>query len=82
MTVVYRSPNSTEMNNNSLCQSIRELCDKDVKDYTVILDDRTFPSTNWDDCSTTKDGESKELKLLEAFRDAFLTQHIENLIKS
>ena len=36
-----------------------------------------FPSINWDDCSTTKDKESKEFKFLEAVRDALLTQHID-----
>ena len=48
-----------------------------MKDYTLILGDTNFPSINWDDCSTTKDEESKEFKFLEAVRDAFLTQHID-----
>ena len=71
LAVANRSPNSPKMNNNCLCQSIRELCEKGVKDYTVILGDTNFPSINWDDCSTTMDKESKEFKFLEAFRDAF-----------
>ena len=77
LAVVYRSPNSPEMNNDCLCQSIKELCEKDVKDYTVILGDTNFPSINWNDCSTTKDEKSKEFKFLEAVRDVFLTQHID-----
>ena len=40
------------------------------------MGDTNFPSINWDDRSTTKDDESKEFKVLEAVRDAFLTQHI------
>ena len=40
------------------------------------MGDTNFPSINWDNCSTTKDDESKEFKFLEAVRDAFLTQHI------
>ena len=56
---------------------IRDLCKKDMKGYTVILGETNFPSTNWDDCSTTKDEESKEFKFLEAVMDAFLTQHID-----
>ena len=64
LAVVYRSPNSPEMNNDCLCQSIKELCEKDVKDYTVILGDTNFPSINCDDCSTTENEESKEFKFL------------------
>ena len=59
MAIVYRSPNFTEMNNDCLCQSIKELCEKDVKDYALILIDTNFPSINWYDCSTTKEDESK-----------------------
>ena len=78
LAVVYGSPNSPELKNDCLCQSIKELCEKDVaQDYTVILGDPNFPSTNWDDCSTTKDKESKEFKFLEAVGDAILTQHID-----
>ena len=77
LAVVYRSSNSPEMNNDCFCQSIKEPCEKDVKDYTVILGGTNFPSINWDDCSTTKDKESKEFKFLEAVRVAFLTQHID-----
>ena len=45
-----------------------------MKVYTVILGD---PSIDCNDCSTTMDEESKEFKFLEAVRDAFLTQHID-----
>ena len=48
-----------------------------MKDYTVILGDTNFPSINWDDRSTTKDKESKLFNFLEAVRDAFLTQRID-----
>ena len=48
-----------------------------MKDYTVILGDTNFPSINWDDCSTTKNKEIKEFKFLEAARDAFLTQRVD-----
>ena len=48
-----------------------------MKDYTVILGDTNFPSINLDDCSTTKDKESKEFMFLEAVRDAILTQQID-----
>ena len=64
------------MNNGCLCQSIKELCEKDVKHYTVILSDTNFPSINWDDCSTTKEEAIKEFKILEAVKDAFLTHYI------
>ena len=77
LAVVYRSPKSPEMNNDCLCQSIKELCERDAKDYTLISGDTNFPSINWVDCSTTKDEESKEFKCLEAVRDAFLTQLID-----
>ena len=46
-------------------------------DYNVILGDTNFPSINWDDCSTTKDEESKEFKFLEAVGDAIPTQRID-----
>ena len=73
LTVVYRSPNSPEWNNDCLCQPIKELYEKDVKDYSVVLGNTNFSSINWDDCSTAKDEESKEFKFLESIRDAFLT---------
>ena len=63
--VVYRSPNSPEMNNDCLCQSIKKLCEKYVEAYTVILGD------------TTKDEKSKKFKFLKAVGDEFLTQHID-----
>ena len=81
LAVVCWSENSPEVNNNCLCQSIKELCEKDVKEFTVNLGDTNFPSINWNDCSTTKDEESKEFKFLQAVRDVFLTQHIDELTR-
>ena len=50
--VVYRSPNSTETNNEKLYKCIQELSNRNL----VIMGDFNYPNIDWNNLHTTCDG--------------------------
>ena len=76
LAIFYRSPNSTELNSNSLDRFILGICEKDAKNFTVLMRDTNRPSKNRENMSTTKDDDSKEFRFLETLRDVILLQHV------
>ena len=69
-TVIYRSPNSSEINSNSLCELINGL--DDTKN-NIILGDFNFPKIDW----KTLTSNNKGRRFLETLEDMFMTQIID-----
>ena len=66
--VVYRSPNSTETNNEKLYKCIQELSNRNL----IIMGDFNYPNIDWNNLHTTRDG----LDFMNLIMDNFLCQHV------
>ena len=74
---IYRSPNSTEENNEKLHQFISTLGNQTNKNTSLVLmGDYNYPLIKWDDegFGTTEDKKSEEF--LNSVRDSYLVQHV------
>ena len=69
---IYRSPNSTQQENNNINNFIRTVS-KMKYDHHLILGDFNRKTINWDTVSSTS---GDDCAFIEAVRDGFLTQHI------
>ena len=76
---IYRSPtqtlDSTE-NNENLNKLLQAICTKSYS-HVCIVGDFNYRDINWNSWTTPHDENSKEAKFIEAVRDCFLFQHIE-----
>ena len=66
--VVYRSPNSTETNNEQLYKCIQELSNRNL----VIMGDFNHPNIDWNNLHTTRGGSD----FMNLIMDNFLCQHV------
>ena len=66
--VVYRSPNSTETNNEKLLKCIQELSNRNL----VIMGDFKYPNIDWNNLHTIRYG----LDFMNLIMDIFLCQHV------
>ena len=65
--IVYRSPNSSEANNEKLANVLHT-----VKHPSLLVGDFNFPGISWETLSSNKEGQS----FLDAVQENFLIQHI------
>ena len=75
----YRSPttsSTSEMNNDNLNLLLNKICDKNYS-HRCIIGDFNFKDINWTSWTTPHGAESKEAKFIEAIKDCFLHQHID-----
>ena len=70
---VYRSPNSSDENNESLNNLFRSL-PMQLYSHLLVCGDFNYPSINWETNSTN---EPNAQKFLESCDDAYVHQHIE-----
>ena len=68
ISVIYRSPNSTNVNDEALCDWIRS-----TNNRSLIIGDLNFPGINWEDGRSDARGR----QFHDACCDTFLTQHVE-----
>ena len=68
--VVYRSPNSSDENNERLISLINEMCE--TNDQVIITGDFNYPSIDWE--LLTCDSSSEDF--LNVVQDQYLTQHV------
>ena len=73
--LLYRSPTSSEANNNKLNKLIDEICENNPS-RTLLIGDFNFPRIEWTSLTTSATGEGKEFHFIEKIRDKFLTQHV------
>ena len=71
ITCVYRGPNSTADNTNSLNRSLRALAERYYSNL-VVLGDFNYPKIDWTHCATTTNTNDPNLMFLETIRDCFL----------
>ena len=77
---IYRSPTPTESsmeNNTSLNKLLKSVAQEKTYTHKCIVGDFNFPTINWDNWTTPHAEESKEEKFLEALRDSFFHQHVQ-----
>jgi len=72
---IYRSPNSTTENNIKLNESLPRICSRST--HLLIAGDFNFPEINWQEGTTPRDENSKSSRFMEAVRDSFLFQHVQ-----
>ena len=72
---VYRSPNSTADNINSLNRSLRPLAERYYSNL-VVLGDFNYPKIDWNHCTTTTKTNDPKFMFLETMRDCFLQQYV------
>jgi len=70
ITVIYRSPNSSETNTNLLCELINNL---DNDKNNLVIGDFNLPKIDWN----TSSADGKGRQLLETLDDNFFTQIID-----
>ena len=72
--LIYRSPSSTEENNDRLCSLIRQTADK-TKTNLLLVGDFNLPSIDWEN-ETCKNNETHvSSRFLQAYTEANLYQH-------
>ncbi len=71
---VYRSPNSTQANNDKLNESLIKLSRN--KSHILVAGDFNYPEIEWKEGISPQDPNNKAARFMEATRDAFLTQHV------
>ena len=72
--VVYRSPNSSDDNNNLMFDLLRYI-NKFNKDKFIIIGDFNFPGIDWDHW-ITRNKNKLELEFINLLQDNFLIQHV------
>ena len=76
---IYRSPTQTDNsddNNENLNNLLKELSEKSYS-HICLVGDFNYPSINWKTWTTPHTETSKEFKFIEAARDCFLFQHVQ-----
>ena len=74
---VYRSPNSTTDNTNSLNRTLRALAERYYSNL-VVLGDFSYPKRDWTHCTTTSNTNDPNFMFLEVIRDYFLQQYVKS----
>ena len=72
--LVYRSPNSTEENNDRLCSLIRDTADK-TKTNLLLVGDFNLPSIDWENETCRNNETHVSSRFLQAYTEANLYQH-------
>jgi hypothetical protein len=72
---VYRSPNSSDRNNNELNDLLRKL-GQSKHNHKLIFGDLNFRGIDWLNNFCTRGEDTCDFKFLEAVRDAYLHQHV------
>ena len=76
---IYRSPTQTNdsvENNDHLNKLLQELCAKS-NSHICLVGDFNYRDINWNSWTTPHAEDSKESKFIEAVRDSFLFQHVQ-----
>ena len=81
---IYRSPTATAdsiENNNNLNNLVRSICAKPYS-HVCLVGDFNYKDINWKSWTTPHGENSKEVEFIEAVRDSFLFQHIEEVTRT
>ena len=73
---VYRSPNSTEDNNDKLLKLMKEATEYDSRMRMVIMGDFNLPEIDYENYMVRGDNESYQARFFEITQDMFLVQNV------
>lgn len=79
LTAVYRSPNSTSVNDNRLLDLLQEIADQRTN-HKIVIGDFNLPNINWTTC-TVSNGDQYSHSFIERIRDCFLVQHVKDITR-
>ena len=77
---LYRSPSktkATDENNIKLNELVKSITSDKKYSHRCLVGDFNLPTINWENWTTPHTEESKEEKFLDAIRDSFLYQHVD-----
>ena len=72
---VYRSPNSTEENNEKMLDGVRKICNGDKFTHLLLCGDFNIPEIDWTEEVSLKNVRHLAFRFMECVRDCFLYQH-------
>ena len=72
----YRSPNSSNENNENFNNLIRHL-GQECKDYAVFMGDMNYPGIDWNLMTNRSLNMDKEFQFVEAVKDSYFVQHVD-----
>ena len=79
---IYRSGSSTRENSLALNDLIRKASRMAKYDYIIIAGDVNYKLIDWGRCYCRSNEDSNDFLFLEAVKDAFLTQHIQDVTRA
>ena len=74
--LVYRSPNSSDVNNDKLLHLLQDLPALYPHTHLLLMGDFNFPDIDWSNNSVVGSSNSLTSKFFDITQDLFLTQHI------
>lgn len=77
---LYRSPtrsDSSDANNRNLNELVKAIASEKKYTHKCLVGDFNFPTINWENWTTPHSEESKEEQFLDALRDAFFYQNVD-----
>jgi exonuclease III len=72
---IYRSPNSSSLNNERLNNFLKLMCDKQYT-HLVVVGDFNYRHIDWKTQRCLSSETSEDFKFMEVLRDCFMTQHV------
>ena len=73
---IYRSPNSSNENNDHLLDLLRNISENEPS-HLVIVGDFNLPDINWQDMTTPSTGQTISNNIIKTIQDSFWHQHID-----
>ena len=77
---IYRSPNSSRENNQMINLFVKDLAQRN--EHTIITGDLNYPHIDWTNMTTTGTQTDSEFHFIEAVRDAFMVQHVDQVTRA
>ena len=72
---IYRSPSSTQLENQKLCELLRKICNMKYSHY-ITVGDYNLPKIDWRNCTTPAGPGDVHFEFIETLRDCFWEQHV------
>ena len=73
---MYRSPNSENINNESLNKLILRIAAENKYDFILLTGDGNYKHIDWQQMTCSSSENSNDFLFLESFKDSFFEQHI------
>ena len=79
---IYRSPNSSDTNNENMLNSLRQICKEAKFSHLLLCGDFNIPEIDWNEEVSLKGPDHLAFEFMECIRDCFWYQHVRNPTRS